>query len=91
MRLNDPTTCVYQLILDGNDSNDTKIIQYFIMHGLGLCIKFNSFVSHMFYAWSFRNNEAPPVDIKQNKYFISLNTCTTVFAWVSSNSNKNRT
>ena len=45
------TTCVYQFIFGENDSNDTKIIQYFIMHGPVLCIKLNSFVSHMLYAW----------------------------------------
>ena len=33
-----------------NESNDTNIIQYFIMNGMGLCIKLNSFVAHMFYA-----------------------------------------
>ena len=36
MKFGDPTTCVYQLIYDENDSNDKKIIQYFIMLGLGL-------------------------------------------------------
>ena len=49
--LSDPTTCFYQVIFDENDSNYTSIIQYFIMHGLGLCIKLNSFVAHMFYVW----------------------------------------
>ena len=34
MKLDDTTTSVYQLIFDKNDSNDTKIIQYFTMHGL---------------------------------------------------------
>ena len=29
------TTCVYHFIFDENVSNDTKIIQYFIMHVLG--------------------------------------------------------
>ena len=42
------TTCVYHFIFDENVSNDTKIIQYFIMHVLGLCIKLNIFVAHMF-------------------------------------------
>ena len=48
--LGDPTTCVYQLIYDENYSSDTTIIQYFILNKLRLCIKFNSFVSHMLYA-----------------------------------------
>ena len=51
MGLIDPTTCFYQFIFDENDSNYTSIIQYFIMHGLGLCIKLNIFVAHIFYVW----------------------------------------
>ena len=31
-----PTTCVYQFIYDENDNDETKVIQYFIMHVLGL-------------------------------------------------------
>ena len=46
-----PTTCVYQFIYDENDIVDTKIIQYFIMNGLVLCIKVDSCVEHMFYEW----------------------------------------
>ena len=48
--MGDTTTCVYQLIFDGNDRNDTKIMQYFIMHELELFINFDSFVKHMFHA-----------------------------------------
>ena len=51
MGLGDPTSCVYQFIFDENDSNDTTIIQYFIMHGMVLCIKLNRFIAHMFYEW----------------------------------------
>ena len=51
MGLSDPKTCFYQFIFDENDSNYIKIIQYFIMHELGLCIKLNSFVAHIFYLW----------------------------------------
>ena len=32
MRLDDPTTCIYQFIFDKYDSNDTNILQYFVMH-----------------------------------------------------------
>ena len=32
MRLGDPITFVYHLIFYENDSNDAKIIQYFIMN-----------------------------------------------------------
>ena len=49
MGLGDPTTCVYQFIFDQDDSCDTAIIQYYIMHGLGLCIKLNSFVNINYY------------------------------------------
>ena len=47
-----------KLTFPENGSNDTEIVQYFIMYGLGLCIKLNIFVSHMFYTWSFSNNSA---------------------------------
>ena len=36
--LGDPTTCFYQLNFDEKDSNNTRIIQYFIRNGMGLCI-----------------------------------------------------
>ena len=66
MGLDDPTICVYQFICDQNDSNDTNIIQYFSMRGLGLCIRVDSYVAHIFYAWSFSHNAAVPIDIKKN-------------------------
>ena len=89
--MGDPTTCFYQFVYDENDSYDTKIIQYFIMHGLGLCIKVDSHLSHIFYAWSFSHNTEVIIDIRNNTYFISLNTNATVFYVGSDNSNKNRT
>ena len=88
MVLGYPTICVYQFIFDSNESNDTQIIQYCIIHGLVLCIELNSFVAHMFYAFSFGHNTAVDISINQNKYFLCLNKYTTVFAWGASNSNK---
>ena len=73
MGLGDPKTWVYKIFFNENYSNDTKIIQYFIMHGLVLCIKLDSFVAHMFYAWSLINNTSVPISIKSNKNFLSLN------------------
>ena len=86
--MGNPTTCVYQLIFDENDINDTKVIQYLIMHLLVVCIKVYSYVAHMFYAWSFSHNKSVTIAIKKNKYFLSLNTNTTVFSWGYINSNK---
>ena len=63
----DFTTCVYQFIYKEKDSVDTDIIQYFIMYVLGLCIKVNSYVAHIFYAWSFSHNTTVKVSIKNNK------------------------
>ena len=74
-----PRNCVYKFIFNENYSNDTNIIQYFIMRGLGLCIKLNSFVACIFYAWSFIHNTTVPISIQQNTYFISLNTYTFMF------------
>ena len=50
LEMNYSTTCDYQFIYNGKYSVETKIIQYFVMHGLGLCIKVDSYASHMFYA-----------------------------------------
>ena len=87
--MGDPTTCVYQFIYDEKYKNDTHITRYFIMHGLGLCIKVDSYVDHMFYEWSFSHNTSVLIDKKKNKYFLSLNTNTIILAWVDDNSNKN--
>ena len=89
MELVDPISSVYQFIYDETDSNNTNIIQYFIMHELGLCIKLDRSVEHMFYAWSFSHNTSVPTAINQNIFY--LNTYTTVFAWSDGNSNKNIT
>ena len=37
------------------------------------------------------HNTEVPIAINNNTYFLSLNTNTTVFAWVDGNKNKNRT
>ena len=72
-------------------SNDTKIIQYFIMYLLGLCIKLNSFVAHMLYAWSFIYNTSVTTAINKKQYYLYWNAYTTVFAWGAVSSNTNRT
>ena len=43
------------------------------MHGIGLCIKINNYVVHMLYAWSLSQNIAVPIYMKQNKYYLYLN------------------
>ena len=58
------------------------------MHGLLLCIKVDSYVAHMSHVCSFSHNIEVSMNIKKNKYFLSLNTHTTVFSWGSVNSNK---
>ena len=87
--MGDPTTCVYQFIYDEKDSFGTEIIQYFIMHGLGLYIKVDSYVAHMLYAYSFSHNTTVPINKKNKKYLLSLNTNTTAFASGYGNPNKN--
>ena len=68
--MGDPTTCVYRFIYGEKDKNDTYITQYFIMNGLGLCIKVDSYVAHLFYEWSFSHNTEVPIAKKKNKYFL---------------------
>ena len=82
------TTCVHKFISDENDDDNTYIIKHFIMHGLGLCIKVDSYVAHMLYACSFIHIKGVPIAIKNNKGFVSLDTYTTMFAWRYDNPNK---
>ena len=65
--MRDPTTCVYHFIYDQKDNNDTQTTQYFIMHRLGICIKVDSYVAHMFYAWLLSHNKAFPIAKKKKK------------------------
>ena len=74
-----------------NYNDDTKIRQYFIMHGMVLCIKVDIYVSHIIYAYPFSHNTEVPISIKNNKIILSLDTYTTVFSWGSGNSNQYRT
>ena len=63
MGTGDPTTYVYPFIYDENKSDDTNIIQYFIIHGLWLYTKVDNYVAHIFYAWQFSNNKAVTIYI----------------------------
>ena len=62
--------CYFIVICRVDDSVDTEIIQYFIMHGSGLCINVDRYVAHMLFAWSFINNAEIPISINKNKYFL---------------------
>ena len=90
MGLGDTTTFFNHFIYDEHDNGDTKTIQYFIMHGMGLCIKVDSYVVHMLHEWSFGHNKEVLISSNKKKYFISLNTYTTVLAWGVGHSNKHR-
>ena len=56
----DPTTFVYRFNFYYYCSNGTKIIQYFVMHRLGLCIKLNNYFAHIFYELS--HSTAVPIN-----------------------------
>ena len=83
--MGDPTTCVYQFICDKNGNDDMNIIQYFIIHGLGLFIMIDSYMAHMFCEGSLSHNTEVPIYIKKNKYHLSLNKNTTSFDWEDDN------
>ena len=89
--MGDTKTYVYKFIYDEKNNDDMKIIKYFIIHELGLCINVDSYVARMFYAWSFSHNTAVPIYINNNKYLLSLHSHTTVFAEGDIHLNKNRT
>ena len=73
--MGDPTTCFHQLLYNGNDNDGKEIIQYFIMHELGLCIKVDSYLAHIFYACLFSHDIEVPIYInKSNIFFPKINT-----------------
>ena len=49
------------------------------MHGPVLRIKLNSCVAHMLYECPFSKNTAVPISIKQDRYYLYLNTYTNFF------------
>ena len=67
MILGDTTTCVYSFLFDNEYIDITHILQFFDMYGLGICIKLNSYVAHMFNVWSLSHNMEVPTPIKQKK------------------------
>ena len=49
------------------------------MHDLGTCVKPQSYVAHMFYAWSFSHNTVVPVAKQGLSFYLSLDSCTILF------------
>ena len=66
---------IISIFIDKEDSGDTQILQKFGIDVQGLCIKLNSDVAYMFYAWSFNYNISVPIYMKQKKYYLFLHTC----------------
>ena len=64
MGLGDLKTFVYQVTFYKEDTDNTHILKYFVMDGLVICIKLNSYVAHILYAWSFIHNASVPILIK---------------------------
>ena len=58
------------------------------MHELGLCIQINGHVSHMLHSGSFSHYASIPVALKYYKYYLSLDTYTTIFSRVDCSSRK---
>ena len=53
MGIVNPTTHVYQFVIDKSKENPVAILQLFVMVVLGLCVNFKSRISYMFYVWDF--------------------------------------
>ena len=74
------TTCFYQFVFDQDESNNTNIIQYFVMNRLGLFVKLNRYVSQMLYAWSFSHDTEVPIAVNQKICYHYLNAYSTGFS-----------
>lgn len=75
------TTCAYQMLEDESDAFPVEYIQYFILRGLGCCVRFGSHTCHMFYAAHFSHCTAVCVMIKDSTIYLSHNGIYNVFAW----------
>ena len=81
--LGTPTTCVYQFVT-GSSVCMPDIIQYFIMDGVGICVRLRSHVGHMFYGHSFRHRTAVPIFVCNGIVDSpSISNRFVVFAWGS--------
>ena len=49
--MGDPKLCGYKFIYGENNSDETNKIQYLIMYEIVLCIRVDSYLSHMLYEW----------------------------------------
>ena len=52
-----PTTCVYQFLTGGINSNDVLIIQWFILSVLDFNFIIQTQYDHLYYAFSLSNNK----------------------------------
>ena len=76
-----PTTCVHQFVGFERWRQNSEVYQYFVFPGLGLCIRFESFVAHMFYGWTFAHNTAAAWMSDNGRYYLSIDEACHVFAW----------
>ena len=77
-----PTTCIYQFMFGPNKKESQgKVIQYFIMAGLGIAVEVNTNVCHMMHAYTFGHCTAIPFIMVGGKYFLTSSDGTTMFAW----------
>ena len=58
-----------------------------MVHRLVICKKINCYVSHILYAISLSQNTSASIAFKY-VYYVSLDTCTTLFSWWAVNNNK---
>lgn len=78
------TTCVYQMIQPVPATEKYEFIQYFIMRGLGCCVRLGSHVSHMFYASHFSHCTAVCILLQNDKIWFKHDMAYNVFAWGAS-------
>ena len=79
-----PTTCGYQFVNDEDDeeNDDFECFQYFVMPGLGICVRVRENSTHGFYAFSFTHLTAIPLVISKGRLYIHLpGSDFTVFVW----------
>jgi hypothetical protein len=59
------TTCVYQFV--GHQIKRDEVISYFLLDGLGIAMRMNSHLCHMFFGHLFSHRTALPIIVRDGK------------------------
>lgn len=100
IEIGEPTHCCYQYVRPKEGCGMfCEVHSYFLMDGIGCCIRFSDFASIWFYGHSFVHRTSFPLVVSKGKVFTASNLLgelegtprLEIFAWGSGGPKKNTT